>query len=204
MSRSTSRALVGAALLALLPLGDRQRPRRAGLGVARPRRGRRRFAVPARRSLHARTSRPTGPRSRCATPTARPSRAGERTPTRPASSASTLPPLEPGTYEVRWVTFSTEDDELARGRYRFSVTAAPATPAPTAVAEPSCPPEPAASSPAAAASPVVPSAPPPAVAVRGRAAHRSRALRRAWPRAGAPSPRRRSQASRRPTVPTPA
>jgi methionine-rich copper-binding protein CopC len=41
-----------------------------------------------------------------------------------------LPPLEPGIYEVRWVTYSSEDDELARGTYRFTVTAAEVSPTP--------------------------------------------------------------------------
>lgn len=40
-----------------------------------------------------------------------------------------LPTLEPGKYEVRWVTFSAEDDEIARGKYRFTVQAPAATPA---------------------------------------------------------------------------
>ena len=42
-----------------------------------------------------------------------------------------LPVLAPGTYEVRWTSFSAEDDELERGSYRFTVTAAPSpSPAP--------------------------------------------------------------------------
>ena len=39
--------------------------------------------------------------------------------------------LAPGVYEVRWTTFSTEDDELHRGTYTFEVAAAPASVRPT-------------------------------------------------------------------------
>ena len=46
-----------------------------------------------------------------------------------------LPELAPGTYKVYWTSFSTEDDELARGTYTFSVVPAP-TVAPTAVPSP--------------------------------------------------------------------
>jgi methionine-rich copper-binding protein CopC len=49
-----------------------------------------------------------------------------------------LPPLEPGDYEVRWVTWSAEDDELARGRYRFTVTEGAAPTSEAAVSSP-CP-----------------------------------------------------------------
>jgi methionine-rich copper-binding protein CopC len=41
-----------------------------------------------------------------------------------------LPELAPGEYEVRWTTFSSEDSELARGRYTFTVEAA-ASPTPS-------------------------------------------------------------------------
>ena len=41
-----------------------------------------------------------------------------------------LPDLAPGDYEVRWTSFSSEDGELARGSYTFTVTAPP-TPSPT-------------------------------------------------------------------------
>ncbi len=47
----------------------------------------------------------------------------------------TLPDLAPGDYEVRWTSFSSEDGELARGSYTFSVTARP-TPSPTPLASP--------------------------------------------------------------------
>jgi len=49
-----------------------------------------------------------------------------------------LPELAPGDYEVRWTSFSAEDNELDRGSYTFTVLAAPtpspvpATPTPTA------------------------------------------------------------------------
>jgi len=36
-----------------------------------------------------------------------------------------LPELVPGQYEVRWVSFSAEDGELARDSYTFTVVAAP-------------------------------------------------------------------------------
>lgn len=36
-----------------------------------------------------------------------------------------LPELMPGEYEVRWTSYSTEDDEIARGSYTFEVIAAP-------------------------------------------------------------------------------
>jgi methionine-rich copper-binding protein CopC len=43
-----------------------------------------------------------------------------------------LPDLPPGEYEVRWTSFSAEDNELERGRYTFTVLPAPSpTPAPT-------------------------------------------------------------------------
>lgn len=41
-----------------------------------------------------------------------------------------LPELAPGTYEVRWTSFSAEDGELARGTFEFAVVAT-ATAAPT-------------------------------------------------------------------------
>ncbi len=47
----------------------------------------------------------------------------------------TLPDLAPGDYEVRWTSFSSEDGELARGSYTFTVTARP-TPSPTPLASP--------------------------------------------------------------------
>ena len=50
-----------------------------------------------------------------------------------------LPELAPGDYEVRWTSFSSEDGELARGSYTFTVTAPP-TPSPTP--EPSEAPQP--------------------------------------------------------------
>lgn len=42
-----------------------------------------------------------------------------------------LPELSPGTYEVRWTSFSAEDGELARDAYTFTVVAAP-SPSPIA------------------------------------------------------------------------
>lgn len=55
-----------------------------------------------------------------------------------------LPVLTPGEYEVRWTTYSTEDNELGRGTYTFEVLAAP-SPAPTPSAAPSASVQPSAS-----------------------------------------------------------
>ena len=68
-----------------------------------------------------------------------------------------LPPLPPGTYEVRYTTFSAEDSELHRGRYSFTIVAAP-SPSPSPTATPTSPPPSASASvpptsPAATASP---------------------------------------------------
>lgn len=46
-----------------------------------------------------------------------------------------LPQLAPGKYQVRWTSFSSEDGELARGSYSFTVIASP-TPSPTPQASP--------------------------------------------------------------------
>lgn len=46
-----------------------------------------------------------------------------------------LPELEPGEYEVRWTSYSTEDSEIARDSYTFEVLAAP-SPSPTPTAAP--------------------------------------------------------------------
>jgi methionine-rich copper-binding protein CopC len=75
-----------------------------------------------------------------------------------------LPDLAPGEYTVRWTTHSAEDDEIARGTWRFTVVAAPTpepTPAPTptpsatASVEPTAAPTPTPASPSP-----TPSAPP--------------------------------------------
>ena len=55
---------------------------------------------------------------------------GEKTPSTPREMRLILPDLAPGTYTVRWTSFSAEDSELYRGSYKFSVKAAP-TPPPT-------------------------------------------------------------------------
>lgn len=48
-----------------------------------------------------------------------------------------LPELMPGEYEVRWTSYSTEDDEIARDSYTFEVIAAPSlAPARSATATP--------------------------------------------------------------------
>lgn len=49
-----------------------------------------------------------------------------------------LPELAPGTYEVRWTSYSTEDKEIARDTYTFEVAAAPSpSPTPSPRASPS-------------------------------------------------------------------
>jgi LPXTG-motif cell wall-anchored protein len=64
-----------------------------------------------------------------------------------------LPELAPGTYTVRYTTFSAEDDELHRGDYAFTVLAAPSpSPSPSPSPPPSPSPSPAASPPAPSAS----------------------------------------------------
>lgn len=60
---------------------------------------------------------------------------GGKDPDRARVQRMALPSLAPGAYEVRWVSFSAEDGELARGRYGFTVVAAPAespSPSPSA------------------------------------------------------------------------
>lgn len=70
-----------------------------------------------------------------------------------------FPELPPGTYEVRWTSFSAEDGELARDRYTFTVLAAPSpspspspTPAPTPSSAPSPSPTPVVPTPVPSAS----------------------------------------------------
>ena len=62
---------------------------------------------------------------------------GAKEPDKARVQRMALPPLSPGEYEVRWVSYSAEDDELARGRYRFTVSEAPASPAPVPCPSPS-------------------------------------------------------------------
>ena len=69
---------------------------------------------------------------------------GGKDPDRARAQRADLPPLEPGTYEVRWVTYSTEDGELARGRYSFTVSVPVSTPGPTSAGAPCPTPEPSA------------------------------------------------------------
>jgi methionine-rich copper-binding protein CopC len=71
-----------------------------------------------------------------------------------------LPELPPGEYEVRWTSFSAEDNELERGTYTFTVLPAPApTPSPTAAvtaAPPTAPPATPSAVPTATAAPTTP------------------------------------------------
>jgi methionine-rich copper-binding protein CopC len=138
MSRSIRRALTGAALSALLPLAfasahaelDSASPGPDEVVAGSPPRLVARFTqdiAAERTSIEVRDA--------DGQTVAR----GGKDPDRARVQRVELPPLQPGTYEVRWVTFSTEDDELARGRYRFTVTDAPATPAPTLALPEPCP-----------------------------------------------------------------
>lgn len=70
-----------------------------------------------------------------------------------------LPDLAPGTYEVRWTSFSAEDGELARRTFEFTVVAS-ATPSPTPSSSPTPPPSvPPSAAPTSAPTPS-PTAPP--------------------------------------------
>ena len=66
---------------------------------------------------------------------------GAKDPAEPRVMRMALPELELGEYEVRWTTFSTEDGELARGTYTFTVVQSQ-SPSPTASAAPSIEPTP--------------------------------------------------------------
>lgn len=62
---------------------------------------------------------------------------GGKDPDKARLQRAPLPSLLPGTYEVRWVSYSAEDGELARGRYRFTVEVAPSlAPLPSCVPSP--------------------------------------------------------------------
>ena len=74
-----------------------------------------------------------------------------------------VPALAPGTYQVRWTTFSAEDGELARDRYSFTVEAA-AEPSPTPTPQPPSAAPSATTSPGATSSPDVTTAPSPSSA----------------------------------------
>jgi methionine-rich copper-binding protein CopC len=146
MSKLLRRALIGAALFALMPLSVANA--HAELVSASPGPDEAVSEVPAR--LVARFSQDIAAdrtsievRDATGATVAR----GGKDPDRARVQLADLPPLEPGTYEVRWVTFSTEDDELARGRYSFTVTVPVATPGPTMPVGAPCPsPEPSAGS----------------------------------------------------------
>src|SRR5688572_20520881 len=138
MSRSLRSAVLGAALLTLLPLAIASA--HAELDTASPGPDEAVAGAPTRlvarftQDLFAdRTS--IEVRDAAGQTIAR----GGKDPDRARVQRVDLPPLEPGTYEVRWVTFSTEDDELARGRYRFTVTEAPATTVPSVPPTAPCP-----------------------------------------------------------------
>ena len=138
MSTMLRRALIGAALFALVPLSVANA--HAELTSASPGPDESVSEVPAR--LVARFSQDIAAdrtsievRDASGATVAR----GGKDPDRARVQLADLPPLEPGTYEVRWVTFSTEDDELARGRYSFTVTESLATPGPSMGAVAPCP-----------------------------------------------------------------
>jgi methionine-rich copper-binding protein CopC len=68
---------------------------------------------------------------------------GEVDPANPRRMTLALPPLEPGSYEIRWTTFSAEDGEgPERGVTTFTLTPPPPTPSPTPTPEPSATPTP--------------------------------------------------------------
>lgn len=101
---------------------------------------------------------------------------GSRDPERVRILRATLPDLAPGDYTVRWQTFSTEDGELFRDTYRFTVTAAP-SPAASAAAtgKPSIKPGRAAipATPAASTSPAPPTTDPAPSATPGASSSES-------------------------------
>lgn len=74
-----------------------------------------------------------------------------------------LPDLAPGEYEVRWTSFSSEDGELARDSYTFTVSPEP-SPSPSPTATPSTRPS-AAPTPTATVSPTATGTPTPAPSV---------------------------------------
>lgn len=74
-----------------------------------------------------------------------------------------LPDLAPGEYEVRWTSFSSEDGELARDSYTFTVLPEP-SPSPSPTASPSSRPS-AAPTPTAAITPTSTVTPTPAPSV---------------------------------------
>jgi methionine-rich copper-binding protein CopC len=81
--------------------------------------------------------------------------AGGKDPDKARVQRMPLPTLIPGEYEVRWVSYSAEDDELARGRYRFSVIGGAASPTPAIGSSPPCPAASAAPSPDVSPLPLV-------------------------------------------------
>lgn len=65
---------------------------------------------------------------------------GGKDPARSRVQRMDLPELAAGDYEVRWVTFSAQDGELGRGRYRFVVMEPAGSPVPSPSPEPApCP-----------------------------------------------------------------
>lgn len=80
---------------------------------------------------------------------------GGNDPAEPTIMRAALPALEPGMYEVRWTTYSADDNHLFRGTYDFEVvtpstpvptSTTPATPRPSASVTQSTPPTPVPSS----------------------------------------------------------
>ncbi|HET9345031.1 MAG TPA: copper resistance CopC family protein [Candidatus Limnocylindrales bacterium] len=67
---------------------------------------------------------------------------GEVDPSEPRRMTLALPALEPGAYEIRWTSWSAEDDEGDRGITTFTFTPPPPTPSPTPTLAPSATPAP--------------------------------------------------------------
>jgi methionine-rich copper-binding protein CopC len=67
---------------------------------------------------------------------------GEVTSGEPRQMTLALPTLDPGAYEIRWTSWSSEDDEGDRGITTFTLTAPSPTPSPAPTLAPSATPAP--------------------------------------------------------------
>jgi methionine-rich copper-binding protein CopC len=138
MRISLARAVLGASLLLLLPLATALG--HAELDTASPGPGDSIAGSPP--ELVARFTqdlRPDRTSLELRDPTGQTIAKGGKDPDRPRVQRMALPSLAPGQYEVRWVSFSAEDGELARGKYRFTVVDVPATPSPAPMSPAPCP-----------------------------------------------------------------
>jgi methionine-rich copper-binding protein CopC len=71
----------------------------------------------------------------------------------PRTMTLALPTLDPGAYEVRWTSYSAEDDELERGITTFTIMPPPPTSTPTAPPPSATPAPPPSATPAPSATP---------------------------------------------------